>query len=645
MQPIESGEEACKTPEIGLATLVDLPTELVLQILHDERISHRDLYLIGLVARRLNFIAISLLLELRGLSNLHDSVSLTLGHDSLPPLYESSTVGMTRFRRSQTNVISQWTSLKSEALIMVAFHVSSIREVTCTFPQSFTDSYDLLRHLQRLHEFVQRLTNIGSLTLHFEGDYQTRHLSSNMFSAIPVPFAEVFGKIIRAATSRGCKSLRVYNKSLRLKDQYWNLIDDSSSPPIHCLPAPVHIIKKKASTLNILTKAKVKLFGHRNRSVESPKLMNTPSPYLAYDPSMNGQRGNLRAIHIQTPFALLPRCFPSICDIIYSSMGTLTSLTLSYISFDELLFDSFLSALSSVFRDRRNVVTHLDLQQCQKIPPKALLELLRCFQDLEHLELDRCLPFIGNEVDLPATSFQFAELRTVKAPLDWITYFMNQGPIASPLPAVSTMIIQCRLPNAPEFTYEVYRPHLDIVLEPIYSRWKNSSYNYQLPKVEVTLDLFLNRHRPQQMEADRIIINLQSTLLAMSNKDTVSSGSILSPQRPSPPGRPRPPRHWDMITKLELFPTYPPVNDTKAFTLSQWVTTLFPCVEQVTIPIPYIPRHMPPDEYKSRQIDLAVDASVYLKNSLCLRQMSDDSEPIVWKTLVVGPWSLSLELD
>ncbi|KAH9475112.1 hypothetical protein JR316_0012223 [Psilocybe cubensis] len=625
MQPIDHDEDAEEGQETRLATLSDLPTELVLQILHDDRISHRELYMVGLVSKRLNFIAISLLLERRGIrpSTLYDSVSLNLSDDTLPPLATPHLPQANEFSGK-----SGWMSLKPEALIMVAFHVSSIRDVTCTFPQSFTDSANILRHLERLCAFVERLSDIGSLTLHFDGDYQTRHLSSNMFAAIPVLFAEVFNKVIRIVVSLGCKSVQVYNKSFRLKDQCWNLIEDSSSPPIQ-YPTPDRTLKKATSTPNIFAKARGKLFGYRQPSGYSSRLVSEPSPYTTHPPYMIGRHCSLREIHIQTPFALLPRCFPSICDGIYSSMGTLTSITLSYISFDETLFGAFLSTLSSVYRGRKNIVTHFSLQQCQKLPPKALLELLLHFQDLEYLELDRSLPFIGDQLDILPNDVHFSELRTLKAPLDWISYFLNQRQ-TTPLPSLSAVVIQCRLPNAPEFIYEVYRPHLDTILEPIYWRCKKSSHNYQLPKIAVTLDLVLNRTRSQQMEADRIVINLQSTDSTMTNARGLGA---------------RPPLHWDIITKLELFPTYPPVNDSKAFTLAQWVTSVFPCVEQVTIPLPFIPRHMPPDEYKSRQMDLAVDAANYLKKSLCLRQRSEISDPVAWKTLVVGPWSLSLELD
>ncbi|PPQ80598.1 hypothetical protein CVT25_001562 [Psilocybe cyanescens] len=632
-----------------MATLVDLPTELVLQILHDECISHRDLYLIGLVSKRLNFIAISFLLELRSVSNLHDSVSLTLGRDSLPPLYYS---GFVRVNRSPLKPDKEvlWPPLKPEALIIVAFHISSIREIQCTLPQSFSDLSSLLRHLERLNAFILRLSSVGSLTLHFEGDHRYRHLSSNMFSAIPVQLADVFGEIIRATTARGCKSLRVYNKSYRLQDQYWNLIDDPAASPFKADPVPVHSAPKKTGTVSILSKAKAKvgntLFRRQHKPSDFRQPNNPTSPYPSSPPTIIGQSCQLQTIHIQTPFALLPRCFPDIRDIIYASINTLTSLTFSYIAFDEQLFDSFLSSLASLFLHTRNAITHLDLRHCQKISPRPLLELLGCFQDrLEHLELDRDLTFLTDDSDTPNGDLHLHELHTLKAPLDWIKYFIKQDLTGPPLLNLSAMTVQCRLPDAPDFTYEVFRPHLDIVLEPIYSRWKNSSYQYQLPRIHVTLDLILDRHRPQQMDADRIVINLQASLSALSNKETVSAGRTLNSKRHNSLAKPRPPRHWDLITKLELSPTYPPVNDMQASTLAQWVTTVFPAVEQVTLPLPYIPRLMPTEEYKSRQIDLSVDASVFLKNALRLGQRNDDSEPLAWKTLVVGPWSLSLELD
>lgn len=239
---------------------------------------------------------------------------------------------------------------------------------------------------------------------------------------------------------------------------------------------------------------------------------------------------------------------------------------------------------------------------------------------------------------------QFPNLKTIIAPLDWVAYLLRiphshsrTGEEVIPLPSLLNLTIKCRAEDSFHFRYDVFAPLLDNILEPLYYQRPTTSRS----TINLTLDLILDRSRPFQLDRDTLILEYTSKSSRPPTPDlalTRSDSALITSHQA------RPPKHWDLISKLELYPTYPPVNESQALSLANWVSTVFPAVEQVTLPLPFIPRLMPIDIYKSRQKDLAEDAAEFLKDALRLRLLGY-GETLAWKTLVVGPWALSLEFD
>ncbi|KDR71578.1 hypothetical protein GALMADRAFT_791703 [Galerina marginata CBS 339.88] len=605
-----------------MAQITDLPTELILQILQDDLILAADLYAVGVASKRLNLIAIPLLLKAQGVSNPEDSISLSFDHGSLHPSQRYP--GLSRMT---STINQQEKNIPVEAAIMVAFSISSIREMKCTFPQSFTDLRILLHHIERLAGLLSRLESVKSMTFYFIGDHRHRHLSLNPLSANPVPFADIFSDIVHSLTLKSCEKFVLYNQSHRLQGQWEFGVDldeqtetynevggsfgnsASTSPSIN-LPNETG---KTKSVSNLLrwTWARFEnvVLSHFTRSSKFKLLsISTKSNplYPSFHPSVLDHRasGTLRALYIQTPFVLLPRCLPAIRNIIHTSASTLTSLTLSYIIFDEHLFDS---CLSSLFLDRHNAITQLSILHCRQISPKAFLAFLGCFNDrLEYLELDREMGAITGSEDLPRLFFP--KLHTLKAPLDWVAHILKMS-----LPNIFAMTIQCRLGSTVYFMYDIFRPHLDSVLKPVHSSWTWPLRHNPVTKVEITINSKLDRKRPWQMEDGVISV----------------------------------PAHWHLISSLELSNANPPANPTEAGAMVQWVTTLFPAVEQVTLPFPHIPSGtMSIPEYKCYQEKAANEGVALLRIALKKSWIGfPDAPPHAWKRLVVGPWRFSFDLD
>ncbi|KAF9552387.1 hypothetical protein CPC08DRAFT_714668 [Agrocybe pediades] len=637
-------------------TLNDLPTELIFQILQDETISQTDMYAVGLLSRRLNTIAMPVFLEAKGVSNLEDAVNLCFDEHSIPTSINFQS-GPFSSRKSLPDP-----DFGPEAGIMAAFWITTIRELRCTFPQSFTDQRTLIYHLGRLQLFLGRLQRIEKVVFYFSGQDKNHHYSSNPWAAVSVPFADEFGAIIEVLATRGCEELILHNKSHFLEARYWDLgVDDEELLTPARSSSTADDPQKGPPRKGFFRKTKIKMRHVLTQLSGNQILEPLPerSPLLLYPQyerfaGENSNLGRLRHVYIQTPFALLPRCLPSIRNMIHSSIATLRSLTLSYITFDQHLFDSCLSALAL---DVSNRITSLTITNCRGLSAKGFLQFIACFQrNLESLEVDRQLSYFDSS--LPPQLPQFNEMRSVKAPLDWVIAFLEPQAEKShhPLPKLCSLTIQCRTTTTTYFTYEHFGPLISAVLQPLHVRQQSSPSR----PLDVTLDLKLNPNHPWQMEEDRVVLNaelgmhtpghitysakLEQAASHHSLSSEVHANTALACALPQSNPPSRSPSCWDLITKLELSPTYPPVNSTKASLLARWVNTFFPCAKEVTLPIPYIPRLMPMKEYKQRQWELGRDASVFLGEELSIleQERHQESPKLAWKKFTVGPWSFEL---
>ncbi|CAA7264447.1 unnamed protein product [Cyclocybe aegerita] len=661
-----------------MANLLDLPTELLLQIVRDVQLKPLDLYSLAILSRRLNSIAMPLFLASR---SIHDAqkqvITLVFDDDSRP--HARHYVSNRRFLHAHPNRQKDpIVELGAAAGLVVAFDLTSIRTLECTFPQSFTDISALQRHLDRLATLLSRLTSIDSLTIHFEGDHKRRHTNLNPLSAVPVPVADVMNRIFDSIARAGCRKLTLYNKSLHAKNQpefETEVPFEQTDSLIRAVMAAAkereeqqeaeRVVQKKAifsiaQAKRGLRRIKSHLFDSSNSPdppVPPPKEMDKLYPF--YRPSSTPSSSRLGSLHIQTPFALLPRCLPAIRNLIHASKNTLTSLTLSHIIFHRELFAACLSALCF---DEKNAITHLTIVHCHIISTHSFLDLLFCFQDrLEYLEFDRdAAAFIDSTHYRQEDVLHFHELATLKAPLDWVVYFLKAErqnasddghiTIAPSLPNLSSLTIYCRSLVATYFTYEAYYPLVNPILEKLHTRWVGSSQYALHPRVDVTLDVHVDKSKSWQMEIDRAAFNLIVPYASSSGRSRDSRQARLAASLDPASAtlaafatHRRAPEQWMLVTGLDVSPTLPPADAAGATLLTQWVTTLFPGVRQVRLQPPYIPQFLPPAEYKRTQKEFVVRAGRLLRNALCETRIDKELPLPAWRALNVGQWTVPLD--
>ncbi|KIM43937.1 hypothetical protein M413DRAFT_443001 [Hebeloma cylindrosporum] len=638
-------DDSLSPPTTGL---LDLPTEILLHIFQDSMIKPVDLYSLAILSKRLNMIAIPLFLDAKSITRPEDTLTLIFDDSSQPSHHHFFKRSRPTSRFDDTNERDDLDPLGPEAGIMVAFHITSVREMRCTFPHLFSDITTLLRHLNRLDMFLLRLTSVKSLTMHFEGDHRYRHSTLNAWSTVPFQFSVIMGNICRSLEARGCETFLIYNRSHHF--QYWK-------PEVYSREMAEHnafTFLPQSPSSEELYRAKEKLgikISHLREGLHIPPKLPPKDPHTTYgffDPSsVSSGISSLRTLHIQTPFLLLPRCFPHVRGLIHASKDTLTSLSFSHILFDDRLIHSCLTALCL---DRPNSITHLSITRCRRIPNLTLLTFLRCFRDrLEHLELDKestCM-MSGDDLHLPFVHLN--ELRILKAPLDWVQYFLqgdswqfgdNETTHGPPLSHLSSVTIQCRAAEATFFEYRAFYPLLNVILEPLHTRSEAPPHVPSAVQPEVSLDITLHTES-WHMDQDRAVFNL---LMPAASPQSWSRGRY-TPTLHEHPTRPRPPIHWNLISRLNLAPLQPPEDLYQARTLVQWVITLFPGVEEVTFPLPYIRHLMTPAEYRARQLAMLNSAAAYILKAMRERHIDEDSPPVAWRKLVVGQWTFTFDLD
>ena len=640
------------SPSPPSTSLLDLPTEILLHILQDPVIKPVDLYSLAILSKRLNLIAIPLFLNAQSITHPEDSLTLIFDENSQPCQRHFS-----NYWRPTSRVEDQPDRLGPEAGIMVAFHITSVREIRCTFPQIFSDVTTLLRHFDRLDMFLLRLTSVKSLTMHFEGDNRYRHSNLNHWSATPIQFGVIVGNICRSLEARGCEALLLYDNSHHL--EYWKfevytreMAEDNAFTLIP-QPPSAEVPRVERRKKGMMERAKEKLgykisyFKDGLHAPPKPPPKDLHTTYTFFDPSsVSSGISSLRTLHIQTPFLLLPRCLPHIRGLIHASKDTLTSLSFSHILFNDQLINSCLVALCF---NRPNSITHLSITRCRRIPNHTLLTLLRCFQDrLEHLELDKESTCMISRDDLNFPSVHLNELRILKAPLDWVQYFVHgdswqfgdNGPThVPPLPQLSSLTIQCRAAEATFFEYRTFYPLLNVILEPLHTRSEAPSPNSSVSKPQVSLDIPLHTEL-WHMDQDKAVFNL---LMPCASQSWLRGRYTPNPHEHST--RPRPPVHWNLVSRLDLSPLQPPEDLYQARTLVQWVITLFPGVEEVTFPLPYIRHLMTPAEYRSRQFAMLNAAAAFILKVMRESHIDEDSTPVAWRKLVVGQWTFTFDLD
>ncbi|KAJ7131498.1 hypothetical protein C8R43DRAFT_659384 [Mycena crocata] len=123
------------------AGILDLPTEILIAIFEDSTIRTDTIYYISLLCRTLHFIALPIYLRRQGMDRDLKSVVI-------------------RMRTDRRDVLSA---------LQTALFTLQMEQITCIFPHPSCDNIThILPHLQRLREFISRLSLVQNVTLQMD---------------------------------------------------------------------------------------------------------------------------------------------------------------------------------------------------------------------------------------------------------------------------------------------------------------------------------------------------------------------------------------------------------------------------------------------------------------------------------------------
>ncbi|KAJ6578193.1 hypothetical protein B0H19DRAFT_1122635 [Mycena capillaripes] len=121
--------------------ILDLPTEILVNILEHPTFPTNTIYALALLCRRLHFIALPIYLSRHGFTPASNSVVIAMEADR-PDLLTA---------------------------LQTALFTPQTARITCIFPHpSCTSIFPLLSHLQRLENYVSRLPSVEQVTLHLD---------------------------------------------------------------------------------------------------------------------------------------------------------------------------------------------------------------------------------------------------------------------------------------------------------------------------------------------------------------------------------------------------------------------------------------------------------------------------------------------
>ncbi|KAJ7333431.1 hypothetical protein DFH08DRAFT_1083823 [Mycena albidolilacea] len=174
------------------ASIADLPNELLIDILGKPTFSTEALYFLGLLSRRLNFIALPIYFARTGVDLETRSATIALTTSRFDPL---------------------------SALQVYLFLPPTMEKIVCSFPHpSCLTIFPFLAQFERVYRFLARLTAVGAVTLELDNRIEGRCLTVGKDNVLDA-WASQYGCLLSCVIDKGCSSLAVIN-GLHLTETY-----------------------------------------------------------------------------------------------------------------------------------------------------------------------------------------------------------------------------------------------------------------------------------------------------------------------------------------------------------------------------------------------------------------------------------------
>ncbi|KAJ7645201.1 hypothetical protein DFH06DRAFT_1136664 [Mycena polygramma] len=376
-------------------SLLDLPTELLLQIFTDADLPVQELYSLALLCRHLHFIALPVYFLRNGLDSESRSLQIVMRHD----------------RRDLLAALRV-------ALIVPAPHVNDIAFV---FPRvNYISILPLLEHLKRVQDFLSRIPSISKVSLKF-GDVDGLCILAWGNDTMLRGWVRGLGDLLNCILAKQCTSLTVLYGSHLTKA--YTIVDDDVAPT----PVPPRraswlrrlIFREKAPTFQIVTHGPPPL-----RRVIGPG-----DDYVKIRLKLKRrQASRLTSLHIQSRILLLPPGLSWTLDVLRSS--PISHLTIS----DILLPSHIWTMVLSLFASAAPSLTSVTFHDVLWIPQGEAMRFIAQLNGLVELTITG---FCLRISDTPPP--RLPHLTRLRAPPWIIRYLLRQ----EGLPALQSVTVEC----------------------------------------------------------------------------------------------------------------------------------------------------------------------------------------------------------
>ncbi|KAF8797819.1 hypothetical protein BYT27DRAFT_7204020 [Phlegmacium glaucopus] len=403
-------------------SLLDLPNELIIDILSDANISITDIYTVSCLSKRLNSLALPIYLAAHGIPEPEREMSLyvldwDLYNIKFPP------------------DLNPFTFFRPDALsgLNISTNISHVRHFKCFFQEpttkewrnSFQQAYNLSLAVKRTARFVHRLESVGVAEIYLIWDpYYVR--ADKTITHVPIPelneWTESFCRFLNLLLERRCTSLTVqYNASIEPAFRF-----RSSNP-----------ITKTFS--NVFQKRRDKQTRTLHWDLERPMHEGKVDPSSIATASLShlAQESNsIMTLSLHSNALLLPPFVNWTLSLLYSQ-SSLTCITFAHLTFSKETWTTLLPLIADAVSDRLTKLSFF--LKCTNLTAEDLIRFLARLPHLTHLSVDRtfCSRFQGSgtrgKLHLSnLTPPHLSQLQVLKGPTELVFLLLHAQPLSSP---------------------------------------------------------------------------------------------------------------------------------------------------------------------------------------------------------------------
>ena len=399
-------------------SLLDLPNELIIDILSDAAISQTDIFIISCVSKRLNALALPIYLAAHDIPEPEREISLyVLDWGS----YYS------QIQNTRPRAVCRPDTLSG---LNVSTNISQVKHFKCFFQDptagglnSVQRFYHLPLTVERTARFVHRLKYVGIAEIYLIWD--PYYVCNKTFVHVSIPefneWTESFCSFLNIIVERGCTSLTVqYDAPIELAFRFRS--SNSISKTFSSVFQYVHKRRdNQPRTLQWELKRSI-----REGKVDPSRIASTPLSRLAQESN------SIVTLSLHSNALLLPPFVNWTLSLLYSH-SSLTCITFGHLTFPEEIWTTVLPLIADAVSDRLTKLSFFS--RCTNFTAENLMQFLGRLPHLTHLSVDRLLwsrfqlsRTRGKSHLFNITPPYLPQLQVLQAPTELVTLLLTAQP-------------------------------------------------------------------------------------------------------------------------------------------------------------------------------------------------------------------------